>query len=345
MPAVALARALQDHGHYTTLLTEGRAVESALLDRCSTEGARIEASQLNVDGTGLTLPLRLFQATVAARRFYRDHHVDLVVGAGGRTTVPAAIAARSLGVPLFLLEQNVVTGRANRMLTPLAERIYYGLPPQRQRRCGVVTGTPMRTSLGQIDRDRARRSLGLDADKPVILVTGGSQGARALNETVPAALGRLGGSGRSLQVVHLAGGKQDVAVRGRYNEYDHLDALVRPMVMDMASLYAAANLVICRGGGGTVAELMMVGRASIIVPYPHHRDRQQWHNGRVLSDAGAAYLVEETDLREDRLADLLEELLSHPERLEDMGAVASALAPDDPCEHILADMQDLGALD
>jgi len=345
MPAVALARALQSHGHRTTLLTEGRAVESALLDRCSPEGVRIEASQLNVDGTRLTLPLRLLQATVAARRFYRDHDVDLVVGAGGRTTVPAAVAARSLGVPVFLLEQNVVTGRANRMLTLLAERIYYGLPPRNRCRCGVVTGTPMRTSLGKIDRERARRSLGLDVDKPVILVTGGSQGARALNEIVPAALGRLRRIGRSLQVIHLAGGNQDVAVRGRYNECEHIEALVRPMVMDMASLYAAANLVICRGGGGTVAELMMVGRASIIVPYPHHRDRQQWHNGRVLSEAGAAHLVEESDLHEDQLADLLEELLSHPEILEDMGAVASGLAPDDPCEHILSDMLELGALD
>ncbi len=342
MPAVALARALQGRGHHTTLLTEGRAVESALLDRCSTEGDRIEAAQLHVGGGGLSLPLRLVQATVAARRFYRDHGVDLVVGAGGRTTVPAAIAARSLGVPLFLLEQNVVTGRANRMLTPLAERIYYGLPPRTRRRRGMVTGTPMRNRVGKISRSRARRSLGLNVDIPVILVTGGSQGARALNETVPAALGRLG---RSLQLLHLAGEKQDLSVRARYHDSDHIEALVRPMVMDMASMYAAADLVICRGGGGTVAELMEVGRASIIVPYPHHRDRQQWHNGRVLADADAACLIEESDLEEQQLANLLEDLLAHPAKLEAMGMAASRLAPADPCEQILSDMLVLGALD
>ena len=148
-----------------------------------------------------------------------------------------------------------------------------------------------------------------------------------------------------MQVVHLAGDKQDAAVRGRYNEFDHIEALVRPMVMDMASLYAAANLVICRGGGGTVAELMMVGRASVIVPYPYHRDRQQWHNGQVLSAAGAANLIEEADLQEDALTDLLEDLVSHPGKLQDMGDAASNLAPRDPCEQILSDMLNLGVLD
>ena len=345
MPAVALARALQGQGHRATLLTEGRAVESALLDRCAPQSDRIEAAQLKVGGSGLALPLRIMQAAVAARRFYKQHDVDLVVGAGGRTTVPAALAARSLGVPVFLLEQNVVTGRANRMLTPLAQRIYHGLPPQSQGRRGVVTGTPMRQMVGKVDRAAARRSLGLAADRPVVLVTGGSQGARALNETVPAALGRLREAGLSLQVVHLAGDNQDAAVRGRYNEFDHIEALVRSVVMDMASLYAAADLVICRGGGGTVAELMMAGRASIIVPYPHHRDRQQWHNGQVLSSAGAAYLIEEADLQEVALAELLQDLVSRPGKLEGMGEAASGLAPRDPCEQILSDMQDLGALD
>ncbi len=342
LPAVALGHALRAHGHCATLLTEGRAVESALLDRCANDGDRSEASELHVGGGGLSLPLRLAQATVTARRFYRDHEVDVVVGAGGRTTVPAAIAARSLGVPLFLLEQNVVTGRANRMLMPLAERIYHGLPPSRLRGRGVVTGTPLRTKVGKVGRDEARCSLGLDMTKPVILVTGGSQGARSLNETVPAALGRLA---REIQVVHLSGESRDTEVRNRYNECDHIEALVRPMVMDMASLYAAADLVICRGGGGTVAELMMAGRASIIVPYPHHRDRQQWHNGRVLSEAGAAHLIEEPELTTVALAGLLEDLLAPADRLEEMGAAAQDLAPTDPSEQILTDMLQLGALD
>ena len=340
MPAVALARALQDAGHETTLLTEGRAVESALLDRCA--GAeRVAAKELHVGRTGLGLPLRLAQATVEARRFFRDHEVDLVIGAGGRTTVPAALAARSLGVPLFLLEQNAVTGRANRLLMPLAERVYFGLPPKRMPRRGVLTGTPLRTKVGGVERARARSSLGLDAAQGTVLVTGGSQGASALNDIVPEALGRLG---RPLQVVHLTGAGRDEAVRTRYRDFDRITAQVRPMVMDMACLYAAADLVICRGGGGTVAELMVAGRAAIVVPYPHHRDRQQWHNGRVLERAGAARLCEEADLTVDTLSAMLRELLEDPGQLITMGARARAMAPSDACTRILADMSQLGAL-
>jgi UDP-N-acetylglucosamine--N-acetylmuramyl-(pentapeptide) pyrophosphoryl-undecaprenol N-acetylglucosamine transferase len=224
----------------------------------------------------------------------------------------------------------------------LAARIYYGLPPRRPSASGLLTGTPLRPSVGRVDRGQARRSLGFEQGGTVILVTGGSQGARVLNEVLPDALGRLR---RSLGVVHLSGADQDAQVRTRYSAHDRITALVRPMMVDMASLYAAADLVICRGGGGTVAELMVAGRAAVIVPYPHHRDRQQWHNGRVLEAVGAARLRAEAGLDVASLADLIGELLAEPLRLEQMGRAAAALAPADPCAQILADMKQLGALD
>jgi UDP-N-acetylglucosamine--N-acetylmuramyl-(pentapeptide) pyrophosphoryl-undecaprenol N-acetylglucosamine transferase len=341
MPAVTLAQALRRSGHESTLLTEGRVVESELLDRCSEEGDRIPASALQVGRGGLGLPVRLAQATVQARRFMREQKVDLLIGAGGRTTVPASIAARSLGVPVFLLEQNVVTGRANRLLMPLARRIYYGLPPRRAVRRGILTGTPLRPKVGRIDRDRARRSLGLDPLERVVMVTGGSQGARVLNEVVPELLGRVG---LPIQVLHLAGPGADQDVRARYCELG-VRAVVRPVVMDMASLYSAADLVICRGGGGTIAELMAAGRASIILPYPHHRDRQQWHNGRVLEAAGAAYLRDEADIERGDFTRLVTELLTNPARLRAMGESAIELAQDDACDQIIADLTKMGALD
>lgn len=343
MPAVALARALQRSGHSPTILTEGRAVESELLDRCPGVEDRIPASELRVGRPGLTFPLRLARATAQARRYFRENEIDLIVGTGGRTTVPAAFAARSLRMPVFLLEQNVVTGRANRLLTPLARRVYFGLPPRAAPSRGLVTGTPLRPTLGRVGRDEARRSLGLAVDRPVVFVTGGSQGARFLNEIVPAA---LQAADRTLQVVHLAGVGHDRVVRARYDAADRVIALVRALAMDMASLYAAADFVICRGGGGTVAELMVAGRPAVIIPYPHHRDRQQWHNARVLEVAGAAILREECQLEGPMdLARIVSELLEDPARLEVMGRQAKALSPEDPCERILADMKNLGALD
>ena len=206
------------------------------------------------------------------------------------------------------------------------------------RRCDEVLGLE---GWRKEDHGRALEQ-GLDPGLPIVLVIGGSQGARVLNDVVPSSLGRLG---YRLQVFHLAGAGRDREVRSHYNEFSRITALVRPVVMDMATLYAAADLVICRGGGGTVSELMAAGRAAIIVPYPHHRDRQQWHNGRVLAKAGAAIVRDESEVDVDELSRCVVDLLPNRERLAEMGRRARGLAPVDSCARIIEDMQAQGALD
>jgi UDP-N-acetylglucosamine--N-acetylmuramyl-(pentapeptide) pyrophosphoryl-undecaprenol N-acetylglucosamine transferase len=291
------------------------------------------------------------RAAMSARRLFRGRDVDLVVGCGGRTSVPAGLAARSLKLPLCLLEQNAVTGRANRLLMRWAERIYLGLPPARDRSRGLrrrslLTGTPLREGLGDVPKTTARQALGLQHGSPVLLVTGGSQGAEVLNRVVPAAICRLAGMiGRNVQVLHLSGRNNDVEVRAHYHQEPRVCAWVRPMAMDMVTMYAASDLVICRGGGGTVSELMAAGRPAIIVPYPHHRDRQQWHNGHVLDAAGAALVRDEASLSAEELAQLVKDLLEAPQRLQDMGRRARVMAAPDPCGRILEDLTSLGALD
>jgi UDP-N-acetylglucosamine--N-acetylmuramyl-(pentapeptide) pyrophosphoryl-undecaprenol N-acetylglucosamine transferase len=333
LPALILARALRGAGKDAVLLTAGRPVEDDLLARFDCRG-----TALPMRGGRIGLPLSLAQATVRARRFLREQRVDLVVGTGGRTSVPACLAARSLGLPVCLMEQNVVPGRANRLLTPLARRVYYGLPPRRAARQGLVTGTPLRAELWNPDRAAARRSLGLPVDGLIVLVTGGSQGARALNEIAPPALARCG---QRLHVLHLAGNDDTESVRLRYAlDPERVVALVRGVVRDIAPFYGAADLVICRGGGGTVAELAAAGRAALIVPYPWHRDRQQYHNGRVLADGGAAVVLEQSDLTIERLAREVAALVQ-PGRLAEMGARARALAAPDACARILADLEQL----
>lgn len=170
----------------------------------------------------------------------------------------------------------------------------------------------------------------------MVLVTGGSQGARSLNEVVPPALAL---AGLPVQVVHLAGLGRDEAVRALYAAGDgKVDAEVRTVATDMDQLFAAADLVVCRGGGTTVAELCAVGRPAIIVPYPHHKDRQQLRNAEVLAKAGAAWICEESQLTVGSLAELLHGLLADPERLARMGASARGLLPGDAAGAILRDM-------
>jgi UDP-N-acetylglucosamine--N-acetylmuramyl-(pentapeptide) pyrophosphoryl-undecaprenol N-acetylglucosamine transferase len=212
MPALVLARSLCEAGQEPLLLTEGRDVERELVRRELPEVASVEVPRCG--RSPAALPWWITRATSRARALLRQHGVRGVVSTGGKASVPVALAAKSLGVPVFLLEQNAVIGRANRWLSPLARRLYLGLPGSAERSSrALLTGTPLRRGFGRVERGDARRSLGLGGDAPVVLVTGGSQGARALNELVPDALGRLG---RRLQVLHLSGLGNDVLVRERY---------------------------------------------------------------------------------------------------------------------------------
>jgi UDP-N-acetylglucosamine--N-acetylmuramyl-(pentapeptide) pyrophosphoryl-undecaprenol N-acetylglucosamine transferase len=200
----------------------------------------------------------------------------------------------------------------------------------------------MRPGLGRIERRAARQQLGLPAVGDVVLVTGGSQGARVLNEAVPRALvasAQAAADRPPLHVLHLAGLGRDPEVRRAYAAGgERLVAQVRPVALDMDRLYAAADLVICRGGGTTVAELCAVGRAALIVPYPHHKDRQQTRNAEVLAAVGAAVIAEEAQLTDAALLALIDGLLHAPERLAAMGAAARRLLTQDATAAILADM-------
>lgn len=336
MPALVLARSLQQAGEEPLLVTEGRDVERELVRR---ELPDVHAVEVPRSGrSAMALPWWLARATATARGLLRRHDIGGVVSTGGRASVPVALAARSLGVPVFLLEQNAVTGRANRWLLPFARRMFVGLPgPCERHPRGLYTGTPLRHGFGRVDRAEARRSLGLGSDAPVVLVTGGSQGAMVLNERVPAVLQRLRDK---VQVLHLSGLGNDAAVRHRYaSSTRETVAHVRPVAADMDRLFAAADLVICRGGGTTIAELMAVGRAALIVPYPHHKDRQQFHNARVLERVGAAVICEEQDCDEERLTALVSGLLGEPSRLQAMADAGRKLRRLDAADAILAEVR------
>lgn len=349
MPAMVLARAMQASGHEPVMVTEGREVERELLRRQLPDVRGVELPAAS--RSRFALPLWVLRTTAAARRILRDQQVDCVVSTGGRPSVPVALAAKSLGMPVYLLEQNAVTGRANRLLAPLAKRIYHGLPSAAAASPrALVTGTPLRPGIGCVDREAARAELGFVAADRVVLVTGGSQGAQALNRIVPVALAAAGRSlaaageapgsaGAMLRAVHLAGLERDGEVRTSYAvSGSAVLADVRTVATDMDRLFAAADLVVCRGGGSTVAELCAVGRPAVIVPYPHHKDRQQLRNAEVLARAGAAWIVEESQLTAEGLAELLHSLFAEPERLRRMGEAARGLLPADAAGAILRDM-------
>ncbi len=251
---------------------------------------------------------RLWTAMGLLSRTVRDFEPQLVLGMGGYLTFPCVWAARRRGVPAALHESNALLGLANKASAALGATLFWGLPPAGGE-AGAVVGTPVRPELREPkDKSESRRALGLDPARPVVLVFGGSQGAKGVNDALPAAAKAAG----SPQVLHLAGkGKADDA-RKAYAAAG-VKADVRDYLEDMASAYGAADIVVCRSGASTLAELAAQKKASILVPYPHAAADHQNVNAMAFEKAGTAERILEGDLAA-RLGTTLAGLLESTER-------------------------------
>ena len=256
-------------------------------------------------------------------RALRAFRPDLALGMGGYLTFPLIWAARRRGVPRAVHESNSILGLANKASLRLGAELFWGLPPADAAAGGTLVGTPIRPALhARRERAAARRALGLDVSAPTVLVFGGSQGAAAVNAALPRALKTLPGA----QVLHLAGRGKAEAAAAAYRE-SGVRADVREYLEDMASAYGAADLVVCRSGASTLAELAAQRAPAVLVPYPHAAAGHQDANARVFERAGAAARLPESEL-EARLGGLLADLLKSPEaerRREEMGRAYDAL--------------------
>jgi UDP-N-acetylglucosamine--N-acetylmuramyl-(pentapeptide) pyrophosphoryl-undecaprenol N-acetylglucosamine transferase len=248
------------------------------------------------------LPLQLLIAFWQSARAIFTHRPDVVLGMGGYVSFPGGMMASLLKRPLVIHEQNSIAGLANRVLAKLADRVLAGFPAPFGTATAVIwTGNPVRGDIAGIaapeDRYRAR------SGALRLTVIGGSLGAQALNETVPQALALLPAAERPL-VTHQSGARHLAEVEASYQRAGVTATLV-PFIADMAAQYAAADLIICRAGASTIAELAAAGLASVLVPFPHAVDDHQTHNARFLAERGAAVLVPQHELTPQKLADLL----------------------------------------
>jgi UDP-N-acetylglucosamine--N-acetylmuramyl-(pentapeptide) pyrophosphoryl-undecaprenol N-acetylglucosamine transferase len=253
----------------------------------------------------LRFPLRALRPAERPADVVRAFRPHVIVALGGHTCVVPALIGRALGVRTTVLEQNAVPGRVTRLLAPLADGVF--LPWDRARvglhaRRAMATGNPVRPALLRGRREDARRRLGLPPDACTLLAMGGSQGALALNEALLRALTSIRLRGPRLQVIHLTGTAHlERAARwkesGAFPSYTPVGFMER-----MADAYAAADFVLARAGGSTLAELTALGLPSILVPYPYAADGHQQVNASVLAEAGAAMVIEQPELNKWRLA-------------------------------------------
>ncbi|MDR3054323.1 MAG: undecaprenyldiphospho-muramoylpentapeptide beta-N-acetylglucosaminyltransferase [Zoogloeaceae bacterium] len=334
-PALAVASALRDEGWKVIWLGNPDGMEAKLVPQHGFELAPVRFTALRGKGLlrKLLLPVNLPRACMQAAKEIRRIQPDVALGMGGYISFPGGVAAKCLGVPLIIHEQNSIAGLANRALAWLARRVLTGFPDALRQ--GVWVGNPVRADITRVPPPEERfagREGALN-----LLVLGGSLGAQVLNEVIPKGLALMPPDLRP-QVVHQAGEKHLQVLQANYAAAG-IEAHCVSFIEDMAGAYTWADLVICRSGALTIAELAAVGVPAILVPFPHAVDDHQTGNARFLTLAGGGILLPQGDLTPESVS-----LMGNYKRCQllEMAKKARALArPDaaravaDVCEAVL----------
>jgi UDP-N-acetylglucosamine--N-acetylmuramyl-(pentapeptide) pyrophosphoryl-undecaprenol N-acetylglucosamine transferase len=337
-PALALGRTLARRGESVEFLGTASGPEARIVPGAGFPFREVDAVPVagKTSLRSVLLPWKLFRSIRACVPLVES--ADVVVGMGGYVSVPAVAAAVRLRRPVVLHEQNSVPGLANRWLARPAKAVAISFPdtarsfPKRVRT--VVTGNPIREEIAAVPEQRsllakeALRELDLEEGRTTVLVFGGSQGARHINEASIGATRLLRDRG-DLQLLILAGPNNVEEVAGSVASSGSLRVRIHPFVDRMELAYAAADLAVARSGATTVAELTCCGLPAILIPYPHHKDRQQELNARILQRAGAATVLADEDLTPELLVARMNELLGDPVRLRRMADRAHGLGRPD----------------
>ncbi|MGB8544097.1 MAG: undecaprenyldiphospho-muramoylpentapeptide beta-N-acetylglucosaminyltransferase, partial [Azonexus sp.] len=297
-PALAVAEKMRERGWRVVWLGNPEGMEARLVPQHGFEMVWVKFSALRGKGflRKLLLPLNLLRGFWQAQKAIRRVQPNVVLGMGGYITFPGGMMAALFGKPLVVHEQNSVAGLANRVLAGVADRIVTGFPEVLKK--GIWAGNPVRPEIAKI-APPAERFAGRDGALR-LLVIGGSLGAQALNETIPQGMALLG-ENELPQIVHQAGEKHIEALKANYAAAG-VPAHCVPFIEDMAGAYEWADLVICRAGALTVAELAAAGVASILVPFPHAVDDHQTGNARFLVNVGGAFLLPQGELSPEAIA-------------------------------------------
>ena len=352
-PGLAVAEVLQSRGAEILFIGTPAGPEARIVPA---SGYRFEAVRVVGRGPGTLTPRNLKAAavfggaTVRTLRLLRRFRPDVVVGTGGYVSLPAAAGARVLSIPLVLHEQNSVPGMANRVARRFATSVGVSFPGT-ERFFGpgaVLVGNPVRSALRNFDRQAlqpaGRREFGLEGARPTLLVFGGSQGARSINEAVLGAYDSWRAS--DLQILHLAGPRNAASVEQAVHELRSAgDTLVYRVVgytdsMELA--YACSDLALCRSGASSVAELAAVGLPAVLVPLPISLDDDQRKNAEAVVVAGGARMVLNADLKAQVVVEVIEALIRNPEELRAMGSAIRSLARPDAAERF-ADLVEAAA--
>jgi len=332
-PALAVAGALLAQSQAVVWLGTHRGIEAKVVPAAgiAMEWVTVQGLRRKGPGAMLLAPFLLLRALLQSLAVMVRHRPAVVLGMGGFVSGPGGVAAWLMRRPLVIHEQNAVAGLTNRLLARLARVVLQAFPGSfSSRRDAVTVGNPVRPEIAAI-ADPAERLAGRDG-APRLLVLGGSQGALSLNRTVPQALARIPVGIRPL-VRHQTGHRAATEAAAAYRDAGFVAELPE-FIDDMADAYAWADLVVCRAGALTVAELAAAGLPAIFIPYPAAVDDHQSANARPMVDAGAAAMIRESELDAGALAVILTDWLGNRDALRVRAAKARQLARPDALDRI-----------
>ena len=325
-PALAVADNLKEKGFQLFWLGTSKGMEARVVPNHGYPLLKINVAGVRGKGflrlllTPFMLIVALFQALVIMIKV----RPVVVLGMGGFASGPGGIAAWLMRIPLLIHEQNAIAGLTNRLLAPFSVSVMAAFPDAfKPSKKLIITGNPVRNDIVDLPVPE-KRYANRDSNVLKILVLGGSLGAKKLNEIIPEALSVIG-SDFQFEVKHQCGERHLLATEAAYKGR-HIHVEVMPFIDNMAEVYAGADIVICRAGALTIAELAASGIASILVPFPYAVDDHQTENAEYLSVEGAAVLIQEAQLNVEKLKELLLKLCHAPEQLMQMAAKARSLA-------------------
>jgi UDP-N-acetylglucosamine--N-acetylmuramyl-(pentapeptide) pyrophosphoryl-undecaprenol N-acetylglucosamine transferase len=336
-PALALARLLRAASREVIWLGTRRGLEARVVPAENFPIEWLTMGGLRGKGfvTLLMAPLQLLRSLWQALAIMRRHRPAVVVGMGGFVTGPGGLAAWLCRRPLLIHEQNAIAGYSNRCLAPIAREVLTAFPSAFSHlRKARLIGNPVRSDIAALPVPAQRLAGRSGAIR--LLVVGGSLGAMRLNQNVPRALALLARQGSSLQfeIRHQTGDKHLEATRASYAE-SSVTADVSTFITDMSEALGWADLVVCRAGALTIAELAAAGVGSVLVPYPHAVDDHQTHNARFLVEAGAAVLLADAAVTPESLGRELSDLCVDRARLLAMAEAARGVARPDAAQKLL----------
>jgi len=324
-PGIAVAEELLKRNRQNNVLFIGteRGIEKKILGTLGFQLCLLDVE--GIKGRGLrifTALLKIPRSVIQSYRIIRQFSPDFVIGVGGYASGPAVMTAHFMGIRTAIMEQNAVPGLTNKILGKCAERIFITFPDTKKwfaEKKTIISGNPVRLAFLENRKHPIKKE-----DKFTILIFGGSQGAHAINMAVTDALPHLHEIQNELKIIHQTGEKDLIEVSQQYKNYA-MDAHVVPFIMNMAEQYNASDLLICRAGATSIAEITACGKAAILIPFPFAVNDHQTKNAEVLAHSKAAMLIHEKNLSGQVLAEIIEQLYWNPHVIKEMAENSSRL--------------------